>query len=98
VTLDSRARKLTDTPLARLKLATEKQPRELREGDEFTDATAIYRVERVQLDPPEVVISRQVAGLPLPETKVLRPEGTADTKRRPKHFAEPATREMAAKK
>jgi hypothetical protein len=98
VTLDSRARKLTDTPLARLRLATEKRPREFREGDEFTDSAATYRVERVQLDPPEVVISRQVAGLPFPETKVLRPAGVADTKSRPKNFSEPAQREMAAKK
>jgi len=98
VTLDSRARKLTDTPLARLKLTAEKQPREFREGDEFSDTTATYRVERVQLDPPEVVISRQVAGLPQPETKVLRPAGVAEAKSRPKNFSEPAQREMAAKK
>ncbi len=100
VTLDSRLRKLTDTPLARLRFATEKQPRELREGDEFNDATATYKVERVQLDPPEVVITRHVAGLPFPETKVLRPAatgGVADGKpSRPNNFPAKPVRDMAA--
>ena len=94
VTLDSRTRKLTDTPLARLRFANEKQPRELREGEEFSDASATYRIEHVQLDPPEVVISRRVANLLQPETKVLRPVGpTAGTVPPKKHVA-PAKRDM----
>lgn len=100
VVLDSRVRKLTDTPLARLRFATERQPRELREGDEFSDATATYKVERVQLDPPEVVITRHVAGLPVPETKVLRPAaagGIAEGKpSRPKNFPAKPVHDMAA--
>lgn len=82
VTLDHRMRKFTDTPLAVLRLANGTQPaRELREGDTIKDDTGTYRVERIQLDPPEVVVARQIPGLPLPETKILHPvvsgKGTA---------------------
>ena len=98
VTLDSRMRKLTDTPLARLRFARERQARELRAGDEFSDASATYRVEHVQLDPPEVVITRRVASQPQPETKVLRPAGLAGPAGPPANRAAPATRDMAARK
>lgn len=73
ITLDSRHRKLTDTPLALLRLGSDARPREYREGDIFQDETATYRIDRIQLDPPEVVVARQVAGLPYPETRVLKP-------------------------
>jgi len=74
VVLDSRARKFTDTPLAVLQSAGgDGKPREFHEGDTFSDDTSTYRVERIQLDPPEVVVARQVPGLPQPETKVLHP-------------------------
>ena len=74
VVLDSRARKLTDTPLAVFKLLNgDGKPRELHEGDTFTDDTSTYRIERIQLEPPEVVVAKQTPGLPLPETRVLHP-------------------------
>jgi hypothetical protein len=74
VVLDSRARKFTDTPVAVLKLLTgDARPRELHEGDTFADDKSTYRVERIQLDPPEVVVARQTPGLPVPETRVLHP-------------------------
>lgn len=76
VVLDSRQRKLTDTPLAVLRLsAPGAVPRTLHEGDTFADDNATYRVERIQLDPPEVVVAKQTPGLPLPETRILRPAG-----------------------
>jgi hypothetical protein len=76
VVLDSRARKLTDTPLAVLRLAaTGSTPRTLREGDMFSDDSGTYRVERIQVDPPEVIVARQTPGLPVPETRLLRPVG-----------------------
>lgn len=76
VVLDSRARKLTDTPLAVLRLVTAgSAPRTLHEGDTFSDDTGTYRVERIQVDPPEVVVARQAQGLPVPETRILRPVG-----------------------
>ena len=76
VVLDSRARKLTDTPLAVLRLvAAGSVPRTLHEGDTFSDDTGTYRIERIQVDPPEVVVARQTPGLPLPETRILRPAG-----------------------
>lgn len=73
VTLDSRERKFTDTPLAVLRLGAQAKPREVREGDQFSDESATYRIERIQLFPPEVVVARQVPGLPYPELRVLKP-------------------------
>ncbi len=76
VVLDNRTRKLTDTPLAVLRLpAAGGLPRTLHEGDTFSDVTANYRIERIQLDPPEVLVVRQTPGLPLPEIRMLRPVG-----------------------
>jgi len=74
VVLDSRVRKLTDTPLAVFKLPRATgQSSELHEGDTFADDNATYRIERIQLNPPEVVVARTVPGLPVPERQVLRP-------------------------
>ncbi len=75
VVLDSRARKHTGTPLAvlRLTLGGAAAPREVREGDALSDGSATYRVERIQLDPPEVVVAKHTPGLPFPETVILRP-------------------------
>ncbi len=76
VGLDSRKRKLTDTPLAVLRLSTAgAAPRTLHEGDAFADDNATYRIERIQLEPPEVIVAKQTPGVPLPETRILRPAG-----------------------
>lgn len=76
VVLDSRARKLTDTPLAVLRSVGDGNTAHTwHEGDTFSDDTGTYRIERIQLDPPEVVVARQTSGLPLPETRILRPVG-----------------------
>ena len=86
VVLDSRSRKLTDTPLAVFRLpGAAGQSRELHEGDTFADEAATYRIERIQLDPPEVVIARTTPGLPVPEMRVLRPAARlADKTTKPK--------------
>ena len=75
IVLDSRARKFTDTPLAVVQLVSggDGKPHELHEGDTLADNTSTYHIERIQLDPPEVVVVHQVPGLPAPETKVLHP-------------------------
>ncbi len=74
VVLDSRTCKLTDMPLAVFKLpGVGGKQRELHEGDTFVDEGATYRIERIQLDPPEVVVARTTPGLPVPEMQVLRP-------------------------
>jgi hypothetical protein len=87
VVLDNRTRKLTDTPLAMLRVSTaEAKPRELHEGDTFSEAGSTYRIERIQLDPPEVVVARSAPGLPVPETKILHPAG------KPGRLAGPATK------
>jgi hypothetical protein len=74
VVLDTRMRKFTDAALAVFQpAAAGSRPRELREGDSYADEGASYRVERIQLDPAEVIVSRSVPGLPVPETRALRP-------------------------
>ncbi|MDI1249920.1 MAG: hypothetical protein PSV13_13735 [Lacunisphaera sp.] len=73
VVLDSRVRKYSDTPLAVLQMVSGGPRREVREGDTFADETSTYRIERIQLDPPEVVVARTTPGLPQPETRILRP-------------------------
>jgi len=89
VVLDSRARKLTDTPLAVFWLAgAGGKSRDLHEGDAFADEDATYRIERIQLDPPEVVVARTTPGLPVPEMRVLRPSPQlAGKAAKPKPFA-----------
>lgn len=78
VVLDSRATKLTDTPLAVFQAPDgQGRPRELHEGDTFSEADATYRIERIQFDPPEVVVARTAPGLPVPETRILRPAGAS---------------------
>ena len=72
VLLDSRTRKFTDTPLAILRTLTDgNQPRTVHEGDTISDENFSYCIERIQLDPPEVVLTRSTPGPVRPETKVL---------------------------
>ena len=73
VVLDSRARKFTGTPLAVLQPLSGGQPREVREGDTFAEGNSTYRIERIQLDPPEAVVARSEPGLPQPEIRALHP-------------------------
>lgn len=79
VTLDTLGLKLTDTPLAVLRVRTDAKAksRVLRQGDTFQQDDATFRVEHIQLDPPEVVVAKQTAGLPYPEVRVLKPAATA---------------------
>lgn len=74
VVLDSRRPLFTDNLLAVLRLPGEAgAARELREGDSITTRDAVYRIERIQLEPAEVVVSRSRPSLPVPELQVLRP-------------------------
>lgn len=73
VVLDSRTRKLTNTLMAVMKLPGRGKTRELHEGDAWSDGDVTYRVERIQLDPAEVVVARIVPGLPLPEFRTMHP-------------------------
>lgn len=101
VVLDSRVRKLSETPLAVLRLfGADDAGRELREGDIWQQGAATYRIERIQLDPPEVVIVKQSPGSPLPETRVLQPgvnpHGVAGARPARTLPTRPATNQAAA--
>lgn len=84
VVLDSRRPLFTNNLLAVFRLPGEAgAARELREGDSFAIADAVYRVERIQLEPAEVVLSRNAPSLPAPELRVLKPEAQAAARSRP---------------
>lgn len=72
VVLDSR-RKPLGTPQAVLRRSSDRQRHTLREGERFAHGGATYRLERIQADPPEVVVAWQAGELSLPETRVLQP-------------------------
>jgi hypothetical protein len=101
VVLDSRATQVTDTALAIFQSPGRLgQPRQLQEGDTFKEGDATYRIERIQLDPPEVVVARSTPGLAMPETRILRPaesggERTAGKDFRSKSIVAPAGRGVA---
>ena len=73
VWLDSRGPHYTVTPLAVLQPLAGGSRHELHAGDSFSIAGDSYRIEAVQLTPPEVRVGRQIIGLPEAETHLLRP-------------------------
>jgi hypothetical protein len=73
VWLDSRGPHYTDKPLAVLQTLAGGSRHELHAGDSFSIAGESYRIEAVQLTPPEVRVGRQIMGLPEAETHLLRP-------------------------
>ena len=73
VWLDSRGPHYTDTPLAVLQPLAGGSRHELHAGDSFSIAGESYRIQAVQLTPPEVRVGRQIMGLPEAETHLLRP-------------------------
>lgn len=72
VVLDSR-RQPTGTLQAVLRRAADRQPSMLQEGELIVQGGASYRVQRIQADPPEVVMVRQTEGSSTPEVRVLHP-------------------------
>jgi hypothetical protein len=97
VVLDSRRPLFTGKLLAVFGLSGEgNASRELREGDSFSLTDAVYRVERILLEPAEVVLSRSAPALPAPELQVLRPEGQASAKSRPAAPSGPPPSHLAA--
>ncbi|HTL66308.1 MAG TPA: hypothetical protein VL200_01475 [Lacunisphaera sp.] len=79
VTLESRVRKFTDSPMAVVRVSSgDPGLRELRTGDTIGSAAAAYRIERIQFDPPEVLVSQQLPGRAEPEMHVLHPSAGID--------------------
>lgn len=78
VVLESRDRLYSEPPLALLRLTDAAgSDREVREGETWSDGHMRYRIERIQLDPPEVVIVREAPGSRAPVTAIIRPAGAA---------------------
>ena len=75
--LEGGSRKSTGRPFAVFRgPRPECETYELHEAETLAQAGSLYRVERIQLNPAEVVVSRQVAGRPMPVVTVLRPGGS----------------------
>ncbi len=72
VVLDSR-RKPAGIAQAVLREAAGHPPHTLQEGGLLAQGGATYRIQRIQADPPEVVVVRQAEGLTPVETRVLQP-------------------------
>jgi hypothetical protein len=74
VELDSRTRKFTDTAVVVLRPeGAAGAGRELHEGETLDVNFTTYKIERIRLDPPEVVIAKTEPGLLQPETRLLKP-------------------------
>lgn len=72
VILDSR-RKPARTLQAVLRGVADHQPSTRQEGELIVQGSVTYRIQRIQADPPEVVVVRQAAGRASAETRVLQP-------------------------
>ena len=72
VVLDSRRRPMV-TLQAVLRGAADGEPNTKQEGELIMQRGATYRIQRIQADPPQVVLVRQTGGAALPETRVLQP-------------------------
>ena len=76
VMLDGRSPKYTDRPLAVLRLpGPGRETHELHEGETIAQAGSIYRLEHIQLNPAEALVSRRAAGGSAPLGRVLQPVG-----------------------
>lgn len=74
VVLDSRGPKYTDTPVAIIKFAgTSGKLQELQEGEIIKDAAVDFRIQRIQLDPPEVALDSILPDPAGRNLRILRP-------------------------
>ena len=74
VMLDSDAYTYTEEPLAVCRLeGARAKCFALREGETFPDRAAFYRIERIQIAPPEVVVTKHEPGLSRPDVRILHP-------------------------
>ena len=96
VTLDSCGQKFSDSPVAVVKFPViDAAEREVRAGEEFSDHGSLFRIESVQYDPAEVVVTRRSAPAAPVETEVLhlkpRGPGVAETANAKSILSRPAT-------
>ncbi|MSU72862.1 MAG: hypothetical protein EXS43_11045 [Opitutus sp.] len=78
VTLTHRQRHYTGTGFAFLTLTGQSSMREVRAGDAFKLGEITYRIDRVQIAPPAVEITKETPGLPQPERRTLLPRDVED--------------------
>lgn len=78
VTLTHRERKFTGTVTAFIRVAGQKGTREVRPTDTFTAGKAGFTVERIQLSPPSIEITKQKPGGVPPDRRTLRPRDSDD--------------------
>ena len=79
LTLTHRERYFTGGLSAQLAAPGESAPREVREGETFQLGAASYRVEKIQLAPPAVDVTKESPALAQPDRRTLVPRETEDT-------------------
>jgi hypothetical protein len=76
VTLTHRARQFTGAFAALVAAAGEPATREIREREEFKLGAAAYRVEKIELVPPRLEVTKESPTLAQPDRRTLRPRDT----------------------
>ena len=79
VVLDSRNRRFTDTPQAVLSAPSRgSRVRTVHEGESFDEGKSSYRVDHIQIEPPEVVVARFAPDQLQEEIRKLHPPSQKD--------------------
>lgn len=78
ITLTHRERRFTGGLTALLAPAGESAAREVRQGETFKVGAASYRVEKIQLAPPAVDVTKESSSLAQPDRRTLAPRETED--------------------
>lgn len=78
ITLTHRERRFTGGLTALLAPAGDSAAREVRQGETFKVGAASYRVEKIQLAPPAVDVTKESSSLAQPDRRTLAPRETED--------------------
>jgi hypothetical protein len=78
VTLTHRQREFTGTGFAFVTVAGETTTREVRAGDAFKLGDVTYRIDRVQIAPPSIEVTKEAPGLAQPDHRTLLPREADD--------------------
>lgn len=78
ITLTHRERRFTGGLAALVAAPGEAAPRELREGDVLKIGPASYRVEKIQLAPPRIDVTKESPALLQPDRRSLAPRDTEE--------------------
>ncbi len=78
VTLTHRQRQFTGTGFAFVAVTGESTTREVRAGDAFKLGETTYRIDRVQIAPPAIEVTKETPGMTAPDHRTLLPREVED--------------------